>query len=126
MAKEIIHTDNAPKSLAGYSQAVKANGFVFVSGQGPFDAATGNVVGETIQEQTRQCLENIQAILIAANSSLDKVVSATFILDEENDFAGMNEEWGKWFPDDPPARQGARLPIHPKGMKISIAVIAEA
>ena len=126
MAKEIIHTDKAPKSLAGYSQAVKANGFVFVSGQGPFDATTGNVVGETIQEQTRQCLKNVEAILTAANSSLDKVVSATFILDEENDFAGMNEEWGKWFPNDPPARQGAKLPIRPKGMKISIAVIAEA
>ena len=126
MAKEIIQTDKAPKSLAGYSQAVKANGFVFVSGQGPFDAATGNVMGETIQEQTRQCLKNVEAILVAANSSLDKVVSATFILDEENDFAGMNEEWGKWFTDDPPARQGAKLPIHPRGMKISIAVIAEA
>ena len=126
MSKEIIHTDQAPKSLAGYSQAVKANGFVFVSGQGPFDAATNNVVGESIQEQTRQCLKNIEAILIAANSSLDKVVSATFILDEENDFSGMNEEWGKWFPNDPPARQGAKLSIHPKGMKISIAVIAEA
>jgi 2-iminobutanoate/2-iminopropanoate deaminase len=126
MSKEIIHTDKAPKSLAGYSQAVKANGFVFVSGQGPFDSITGTVVGETVQEQTRQCLKNIEAILIAANSSLDKVVSATFILDEESDFAGMNEEWSKWFPNDPPARQGAKLPIRPKGMKISIAVIAEA
>jgi 2-iminobutanoate/2-iminopropanoate deaminase len=126
MSKEIIHTDKAPKSLAGYSQAVKANGFIFVSGQGPFDSTTGNVVGETIQEQTRQCLKNIEAILITANSSLDKVVSATFILDEESDFAGMNEEWSKWFPKDPPARQGAKLPIRPKGMKISIAVIAEA
>ena len=126
MSKEIIHTDKAPKSLAGYSQAVKANGFVFVSGQGPFDSTTGNVVGETIQEQTRQCLKNIEAILIAANSSLDRVVSATFILDEESDFAGMNEEWSRWFPQEPPARQGAKLPIRPKGMKISIAVIAEA
>ena len=126
MSKEIIRTDKAPKSLAGYSQAVKANGFIFVSGQGPFDSTTGNVVGETIQEQTRQCLKNIEAILITANSSLDKVVSATFILDEESDFAGMNEEWSKWFPKDPPARQGAKLPIRPKGMKISIAVIAEA
>jgi 2-iminobutanoate/2-iminopropanoate deaminase len=126
MAKEIIHTDKAPKSLAGYSQAVKAGGFVFVAGQGPFDPVTGDVRGETIQEQTRQCLRNIQAILTAASSSLEKVVSATFILAEESDFAGMNEEWGKWFPHDPPARQGAKLPIRPKGMKISIAVIGEA
>ena len=125
MPKEIIHTDNAPKSLA-YSQAVKANGFVFVAGQGPFDAKTGDVVGTTIQEQTRQCLRNVEAILIAASSSLDKVVSATFILGDESDFAGMNEEWVKWFPKDSPARQGNKLPIRLKGMKISIAVIAEA
>jgi 2-iminobutanoate/2-iminopropanoate deaminase len=126
MAKVVIHTDAAPKSLAGYSQAIKSNGLVFVSGQGPFDAKTGDVVGTTIQEHTAQCLRNVQAILAAAGSSLDKAVSATFILGEESDFAGMNEEWGKWFPKDPPARQGAKLPIHPKGMRISIALIAEA
>ena len=126
MTKQIIHTNNAPKSLAGYSQAVKAGGLVFVSGQGPFDPATGNLVGETIQEQTRQCLKNVQAILEAAGSSMENAVSATFILGEESDFAGMNEEWGKWFPKDPPARQGAKLPIRPKGMKISISLIAEA
>jgi len=126
MTKQIIHTDNAPKSLAGYSQGVKAAGLVFVAGQGPFDPMTGNLVGETVQEQTRQCLKNCQAILEAAGSSMDKAVSATFILLEESDFAGMNEEWGKWFPSDPPARQGAKLPISPKGMKVSIALIAEA
>ena len=125
MPKEIIHTDKAPKTLAGYSQGVRAGGFVFVSGQGPFDPVTGEVSGASIQEQTRQCLRNIEAILQAAGSTLDQVVSATFILGEEGDFAGMNEEWGKWFPKDPPARQGAKLPIHPKGMKISIAVIAK-
>jgi len=126
MAKQIIHTDQAPKSLTGYSQAVKSGGFIFVAGQGPFDPATGIVVGETIQDQTGQCLRNVEAILHAAGSSIDKVVSATFILGEESDFAGMNEEWGRWFSKDPPARQGAKLPIQPKGMKISIAVIAEA
>jgi 2-iminobutanoate/2-iminopropanoate deaminase len=126
MAKQIIHTDHAPRSLAGYSQAVKSGGFVFVAGQGPFDPVTGNIVGETIQDQTGQCLRNVEAILHAAGSSMDNVVSATFILLEESDFAGMNEEWGRWFLKDPPARQGAKLPISPKGMKISIAVIAEA
>jgi 2-iminobutanoate/2-iminopropanoate deaminase len=126
MAKVIVNTENAPKSLAGYSQAVKSGGLVFVTGQGPFDARTGEVVGTTIQEQTAQCLKNIAVILEAANSSLEKAVSTTFILGEESDFAGMNEEWGKWFPVDPPARQGAKLPIHPKGMKVSIALIAEA
>ena len=125
MTKMIVTTDNAPKSIA-YSQAVKAGGFVFVAGQGPFDPTTGEVVGTTIQEQTAQCLKNIDAILQAAGSSLNKVVSATFILGDPNDFAGMNEEWVKWFPKDPPARQGAKLPIQPKGMKISIAIVAEA
>lgn len=105
---------------------MKSGGFVFVARQGPFDARTGEVVGATIQEQTAQCLKNIAAILQAANSSPERAVSATFILGEESDFAGMNEEWGKWFPEDSPARQGAKLPIHPKGMKISIALIAEA
>ena len=124
MTKIIVTTENAPKSGA-YSQAVKAGGFIFVAGQGPFDPATGEVVGLTIQEQTAQCLKNIEAILQATGSSLDKTVSATFILGDPNDFAGMNEEWVKWFPKDPPARQGAKLPIQPKGMKISIAVIAE-
>jgi 2-iminobutanoate/2-iminopropanoate deaminase len=124
MPKEIIHTDKAPRPLAGYSQGVKAGGFVFVAGQGPFDPATGEVSGASIQEQTRQCLRNVEAILQAAGSTLDQVVSATFILGEESDFAGMNEEWGKWFAKDPPARQGAKLPIHPKGMKVSIAVVA--
>ncbi|MFN8677499.1 MAG: RidA family protein [Thermomicrobiales bacterium] len=126
MPKQIIHTDDAPKAPPAYSQAVKAAGLVFVSGQGPFDPATGDVAGETIQEQTRQCLRNVEAILKAAGSSLHQVVSATFILADERDYAGFSEEWLRWFPTDPPARQGAKLPITPKGMKLSVAVIAEA
>ena len=126
MTKQIIHTDKAPKSLAGYSQGVKAAGLVFVAGQGPFDPVTGEVIGETIQEQTRQCLKNVQAILEAAGTSLDNAVSATFILREGDDFPGFNEEWNKWFPKDPPARQAAQMPIRVKNMKISIALIAEA
>jgi 2-iminobutanoate/2-iminopropanoate deaminase len=122
--RDTIRTGDAPSSPA-YSQAVRGAGLIFVSGQGPFDPATGQVKGMSVQEQTRQCLTNIRAILNAAGSSLDKVLSATFILAEEDDFAGMNEEWARWFPADPPARQGARLPIRTGGMKISVAVIAE-
>lgn len=125
MARSTVKTDGAPLS-SSYSQAVAAAGLVFVSGQGPFDPATGQVVGATIQEQTRQCLTNVKAILEAAGSSLDRVVSATFILRDPEDFAGMNEEWTKWFPTDPPARQGAKLPVNMPGMRISIAVIALA
>lgn len=124
MTKEFIHTPHAPK-FPIYSQAVKAAGFIFVSGQGPFDPVTGDVRGSTIQEQTRQCLINVEAVLKAANSSLAKIVSATFILADEADFEGMNEEWLRWFPTNPPARQGAKLPVRPKNMKISIAAIAE-
>jgi 2-iminobutanoate/2-iminopropanoate deaminase len=105
---------------------VKAGGLIFVSGTGPFELGTGKIKGETIQEQTRQCLTNISAILKAAGSSLEKVASATVILLDEEDFAGMNEEWVKWFPVDPPARQGAKLPVRVAGMKVSIAAIAEA
>ena len=90
------------------------------------DPETGKIKGDSIQEQTRQCLTNIAAILDAAGSSLEKIASATVILLEEEDFAGMNEEWLKWFPSDPPARQGAKLPVRVPGMKVSIAVIAAA
>jgi 2-iminobutanoate/2-iminopropanoate deaminase len=126
MTRQIIRTEDAPKAPAYFSQAVKAGGFVFVAGQGPFDPATGQVVGVNIQEQTAQSLRNVSAILAASGSSLAKVVSATCILAEESDFPGMNEEWLKWFPHDPPARQAAQLPVRPQNMKISIAVIAEA
>jgi len=105
-----------------YSQAVKAAGLVFVSGTAPIEPETGKIKGTTIQEQTHQCLSNIAAILEAAGTSMDKIASATVILADEDDFAGMNEEWMRWFPANPPARQGAKLP----GLKISIAVIAEA
>jgi 2-iminobutanoate/2-iminopropanoate deaminase len=124
MPKKIVKTDTAPSSPF-YSQAVVAAGLVFVSSQGPFDPRSGEVVGSTIQEQTAQCLKNVAAILQAAGSSLAQVVSATFILAEEQDFAGMNEEWIKWFAQAQPARQGAKLPIRLKGMKISVGVVAE-
>jgi len=126
MARDIVLTRNAPPPPPTYSQAVRAAGLVFVSGTGPHDPATGKIVGDTIQEQTRQCLENVSAILTAAGSSLERAVSFTVILLEETDFAGMNEEWMKWFPVNPPARQGAKLPVRVPGMKVSIAAIAEA
>ena len=126
MAKKVIFTDKAPKPFAAYSQAIKAQGLVFVAGMPPLDPATSEVVGTTIQEQTGQCLRNIEAVLRAAGSSLDKAVSATVIMGDESDFAGMNEEWNRWFKTAPPARQGSVLPVRPQGMKISIAMIAEA
>jgi len=126
MSRQIVFTSKAAKPPATYSQAVKAAGLIFVSGTAPHDPATGQIVGTTIQEQTRQCLTNIAAILEEAGSSIDKIVSITVVLADEDDFPGMNEEWLRWFPANPPARQGAKLPAKIPGLKISIAAIAEA
>ena len=126
MSRQIIFTPKAAKPPATYSQAVKAAGLIFVSGTAPHDPQTGALVGTTIQEQTRQCLKNVAAILESAGSSLDKVASVTVVLADEQDFQGMNEEWLKWFPSNPPARQGAKLPVRMPGLKVSIAAIAEA
>jgi len=126
VTRQIIFTPKAAKPPATYSQAVRAAGLIFVSGTSPHDPRTGALVGETIQEQTRQCLKNIGAILESAGSSLDKIASVTVVLADEQDFQGMNEEWLKWFPSTPPARQGAKLPVKIPGLKVSIAAIGEA
>ena len=126
MSRQVIFTPKAARPPATYSQAVRAAGLIFVSGTAPHAPHTGALVGSTIQEQTRQCLTNIAAILEAAGSSLAKVASATVILAREEDFQGMNEEWLKWFPSNPPARQGARLPAKIPGLRVSIAAVAEA
>lgn len=126
MSRQVVFTSNAAPPPATYSQAIKAGGLIFVSGTAPADPVTGKLVGTTIQEQTRQSLTNISAILEAAGSSLAKIVSATVVLADEDDFSGMNEEWVRWFPSDPPARQGAKLPVRVPGLKVSIAAIAEA
>jgi 2-iminobutanoate/2-iminopropanoate deaminase len=128
MPKTIISTPNAPAGLAGYSQAVKAGDMVYVSGMGPIDATTGAIVGSTIQEQTAQCLRNVEATLGAAGSSLSNVVWAIWSLRNPDDFDGFNEEWGRWFIVNPPARHGAMLPLPERlsDLKISIGVIAVA
>ena len=126
MSRKIVFTSRAARPPATYSQAVKAAGLVFVSGTAPHDPETGAIKGTTIQEQTRQCLSDIAAILEEAGSSMDKIVSATVVLADEDDFAGMNEEWLRWFPSNPPARQGAKLPARIPGLRVSIAAIAEA
>jgi len=125
MSPTIISSEALPKASPYFSHAVKAGGLVFVSGTAPYSPETGKLVGTTIQEQTAQALRNITAILEAAGTSLNKAVSATVILAEEEDFAGMNEEWLRWFPTNPPARQGAKLPVKVPGLKISVAMIAE-
>ena len=126
----IVDTPDAPRGNAGgpfpYSQAVVAGGLVFVAGQGPFDPATGAIVGDTIQEQTRQAMRNVEAILRAAGSSLDRVANVLFLLANPEDFAGFNEEWARWFPTNPPARSGAKHPLAVANFRISLSVVAEA
>jgi 2-iminobutanoate/2-iminopropanoate deaminase len=124
MTRDIVETDAAPKSPF-YSQAVRAAGLLFVSGQVGQDPSTGKLVGPTVGEQTRQCLKNVKAILEAAGSSMENIVTATFILRNPEDFADMNDEWKTWFPENPPARQGASLPLDVEGLLVSIAVIAK-
>ena len=126
MSRTIIVSSAAPAAPRAYSQAVRAGGLVFVSGTAPIDPATGKIVDGSVQAQVAQCLKNIDAILKEAGSSLAQAVSATLIVADEDDFAAINDEWLKWFPSDPPARQGAKMPVRVPGMRVSIAMIAEA
>jgi 2-iminobutanoate/2-iminopropanoate deaminase len=111
--KETISTDNAPGAIGPYSQAVKTGNMVFCSGQIPIDPATGNFVSENVAEQTVQVLKNLAAVLEAAGSSLENVIKTTVFLADMNDFAEMNEIYGRYFDTNKPARatvQAARLP----------------
>ncbi len=113
MPRDIVKTDAAPQALGPYSQAIKANGFVFVSGQTALDPRTGQMVGQDIKTQTRRVLDNIKAVLQAAGTSLDHVVRCSVFLKDMNDFGPMNEEYGSYFKELPPARttvQAAKLP----------------
>ncbi len=121
---EIISTDKAPGAIGPYSQAVKANGMVFCSGQIPIDIATGEFVSDDVSKQTEQVLKNLAAVLEAAGSGLDSVVKTTVFLADMNDFAAMNEVYGRYFDANKPARatvQAARLP---RDAKVEIDCIA--
>lgn len=124
--KTIVQTEKAPAAIGPYSQAVKAGGFVFLSGQVALDPASGQVVEGDVRAQTERVLKNLQAVLAAAGSPLAAVVKTTVFLTDMNDFAAMNEVYGRFFPSDPPARatvQAARLP---KDVQVEIDLIALA
>lgn len=124
--KTIVQTEKAPAAIGPYSQAVKAGGFVFLSGQVALDPASGQVVAGDVRAQTERVLQNLQAVLAAAGSSLAAVVKTTVFLADMNDFAAMNEVYGRFFSSDPPARatvQAARLP---KDVQVEIDLIALA
>jgi 2-iminobutanoate/2-iminopropanoate deaminase len=119
-----VATANAPKAIGPYSQAIKANGFVFVSGQVAFDPATGSLITGGIQEQTEQVMKNLSAILQAAGSSWEKVVKSTVFLKDMGEFAQMNEIYGKYHHAAPPARSTVEVARLPRDVSVEIDVIA--
>lgn len=123
MPRQIITTPNAPSSPL-YSQAVRAGSQVLVSGTTGIDPSTGDLAGDTIQDQTRQALANCEAILNAGGASLDDVVEVGVLLTNPGDFAGMNEEYARWFPTNPPTRYAAKLGAEIPGLLVSIRMTA--
>jgi 2-iminobutanoate/2-iminopropanoate deaminase len=125
MSPEQVSTKNAPAAIGPYSQGIKANGFVFCSGQIPANPETGELVKGSIAEQTRQSLSNVKSVIEAAGSSMNKVVKVTVFLKDMNDFAEMNTEYAKWFSDPPPARAAVEVARLPKDVGVEIEAIAE-
>ncbi len=121
--RKVINTPNAPSSPL-YSQAVKAGQHVYVSGLVGIDVSTGNLAGSTIQEQTRQALTNCQAVLQAAGATLADVVEVGVLLTNPTDFAGMNDEYGTWFPAESPTRYVAKLGVEIPDLLVSIRMTA--
>jgi 2-iminobutanoate/2-iminopropanoate deaminase len=122
--KEIIATQNAPKAIGPYSQAVKLNGFVFLSGQVPLDPRSGELVTGSIQVQTERVLENMKAVLQAAGLSFDHIVKTTVFVKDLADFPHMNEVYGKYFGTNPPARSTVEVSRLPRDARVEIEAIA--
>jgi 2-iminobutanoate/2-iminopropanoate deaminase len=124
--REVIATANAPQAIGPYSQAVRAAGLIFTSGQIPVDPATQQLVGGDIGAQTERVLKNLAAILQASGSSLEKVLRCTVFLKNMGDFAAMNEVFGRYFKHDPPSRSTVEVARLPKDVLVEIDVIALA
>jgi 2-iminobutanoate/2-iminopropanoate deaminase len=124
MEKVIIETDKAPAAIGPYSQAVKIDRLVFVSGQIPINPSNGEVIKGDIQAQTRQVLNNLEAVLSAAGSSLDKVVKTTLFITRMVDFPRINEVYAEFFPVQPPARACVEVSALPKGVDVEAEAIA--
>jgi 2-iminobutanoate/2-iminopropanoate deaminase len=120
MSRAVVHTPGAPAAVGAYSQAVSAAGVVYCSGQVPLDPSTGELIGNTIREQTRRCLDNIAAILEAAGTDLARVVKVTVYLTEMGEFTEFNETYAQYFTSDPPARSTVEVAALPKGARIEI------
>ena len=124
--KSIISTDKAPQALGPYSQAVQAGDFIFCSGQIAIDPVTQDVISGGIQDQTHRVMDNLSGVLEAAGSSLNQVVKATIYLKDMEDFGEMNEVYGSYFADEPPARETVEVSRLPKDVLVEISVIAIA
>ncbi len=122
--KKVINTTNAPAAIGPYSQAIEANGMIFISGQLPIDPKTGEFPQGGIKEQTNQSFENIKAILAEAGLTTDKIVKTTVLLADMNDFAGMNEVYSSQFSGTFPARSAFAVKTLPKNALVEIEVIA--
>lgn len=122
----VIESNDAPKAIGPYSQAIKAGGFVFTAGQIAIDPASGQVVAGDIKAQTERVCLNLKAILEAAGSDLESVVKSTVFLRSMADFAAMNEVYGKYFKAEPPARSTVAVAGLPRDVLVEIDVIAEA
>jgi 2-iminobutanoate/2-iminopropanoate deaminase len=124
--KNVVITDRGPKPIGPYSQAIKANGFVYLSGQVALDPKTGEVVGADIRQQTERVFENIKGILEAAGVNFHHVLKTTVFLKDMNDFAAMNEVYARYFTSAPPARSTVQVARLPKDTLVEIEVIAAA
>jgi len=124
--RDVVLTEKGPKPIGPYSQAIRSNGFLYVSGQVALDPATGEFVGTDIQQQTQRTLENVKGILEAAGSNLHHVVKTTVFLKDINDFAAMNEVYAKFFTTAPPARSTVQVARLPKDALVEIEVIASS
>ena len=124
--KEVISTEGAPKAIGPYSQAIRAGGLIFTSGQVAIDPATQQVIAGDVAAQTDRVLKNLTAILRASGSSFDKVVRCTVFLKNMGDFAAMNEVYGRYFKDAPPARSTVEVARLPKDVLVEIDAIALA
>lgn len=124
--KEIISTEKGPKAIGPYSQAIKANGFIHTAGQIPFEPSTGQLIQGDVAQQTARVMENLKAIVEAAGSSLEKAVKATVYLKDMNDFAAMNEVYGRYFPKNPPARSTVEVSRLPRDARVEIDLVVLA
>lgn len=122
--KEILHTELAPAAVGPYAQAVVTGNLIFTSGQIALDPNTNRLASDTIEGQTEQVMHNLRCVLAEGGVSFDRVVKTTCFLADMNDFAAFNEVYGKYFPENPPARSCVQAAALPKGAKVEVEVIA--